>query len=53
MGALLVYDITDRMTFKNIERWLSELRQQADADITIMLVGNKSDLYQIRQGYIY
>ena len=53
MGALLVYDITDRMTFKNIERWLSELRQHADSNITVMLVGNKSDLYQIRQGCIH
>lgn len=43
-GCLLVYDITRRKTFENVQMWLSELRDQADADICIMLVGNKSDL---------
>ena len=32
------------MTFENVERWLKELRDHADANIVIMLVGNKSDL---------
>lgn len=48
VGALLVYDITKAATFANVERWLKELREHADADIVIMLVGNKSDLKHIR-----
>lgn len=32
------------VTFENVERWLKELRDHADANIVIMLVGNKSDL---------
>lgn len=44
MGALLVYDITNPSSFHNAERWLKELKEHADADIVIMLVGNKSDL---------
>jgi len=44
VGALLVYDITKHETFANVERWLSELRDHADQNIVIMLVGNKSDL---------
>ncbi|KAJ9537936.1 hypothetical protein OSB04_030669 [Centaurea solstitialis] len=47
-GALLVYDITCHITFKNVERWLTELRDHTDPDIVIMLVGNKADLHHIR-----
>lgn len=32
------------MTFENVERWLKELRDHAEPNIVIMLVGNKSDL---------
>ena len=39
VGALLVYDITKQTTFENVERWLKELRDHADANIVIMLVG--------------
>ena len=48
VGALLVYDITNHKSFENCERWLNELREHADAKIVIMLVGNKSDLKQMR-----
>lgn len=48
VGALLVYDITKRQTFENIHRWLRELRDHADSNIVIMLVGNKSDLKHLR-----
>jgi len=44
VGALLVYDITKHITFENVARWLKELRDHAEANIIIMLVGNKSDL---------
>lgn len=48
VGALLVYDITKSVTFENVERWLKELRDHADSNIVIMLVGNKSDLRHLR-----
>jgi Ras-related protein Rab-11A len=48
VGALLVYDITKQVTFENVERWLKELRDHADSNIVIMLVGNKSDLRHLR-----
>ncbi len=44
VGALLVYDISKYSTFENIERWFSELRDHADDNICVLLVGNKSDL---------
>ncbi|CAN0886595.1 Ras-related protein RABA4c [Linum grandiflorum] len=44
LGALLVYDITKRESFDHMKRWLTELREHADDNIVIMLIGNKSDL---------
>jgi len=49
VGALLVYDIAKSVTFKNVERWLTELRENAAGNIVIMLVGNKSDLRHLRE----
>ncbi|KAI9669206.1 MAG: hypothetical protein M1817_004701 [Caeruleum heppii] len=43
-GALLVYDITRRNTFEHVTDWLHDLRQIAEPDIVVILVGNKSDL---------
>ncbi|RVX13621.1 Ras-related protein Rab11C [Vitis vinifera] len=48
VGALLVYDITKRQTFENVQRWLRELRDHADSNIVIMMAGNKSDLNHLR-----
>jgi hypothetical protein len=48
VGALLVYDIAKHVTFENVDRWLKELRDHADHNIVIMLVGNKSDLRHLR-----
>ncbi|CAE6485658.1 unnamed protein product [Rhizoctonia solani] len=48
VGALLVYDISKHATYVNVTRWLKELRDHADSNIVIMLVGNKSDLKHLR-----
>ena len=48
VGALLVYDIAKHLTYENVERWLKELKDHADANIVIMLVGNKCDLRHLR-----
>jgi len=48
VGALLVYDITKQSTFDNVEKWLKELREHAEPHIVVMLVGNKSDLKNLR-----
>ncbi len=36
------------MTFEDVERWLKELRDHAEANIVVMLVGNKYDLRHLR-----
>ncbi|KAL6624573.1 hypothetical protein ACP70R_031894 [Stipagrostis hirtigluma subsp. patula] len=48
LGAVLVYDVSKPTTFENINRWLKELRDHADSNIRIMLVGNKTDLKHLR-----
>lgn len=48
-GALLVYDITKKKTFENIERWLTELRTHGQENMTLMLIGNKTDLAKMRE----
>ncbi|KAH0673392.1 hypothetical protein KY284_024479 [Solanum tuberosum] len=49
VGALLVYDISRRLTFDNIGRWLDELQTHSDMNVVIILVGNKSDLKDARE----
>ncbi|KAI3823958.1 hypothetical protein L1987_05404 [Smallanthus sonchifolius] len=48
VGALIVYDITRKVTFENVERWLRELRDHTDQTIVVMLTGNKADLAHLR-----
>ncbi|CAN4126973.1 unnamed protein product [Withania somnifera] len=49
VGALLVYDISRRLTFDNIGRWLNELQTHSDMNVVAILVGNKSDLKDARE----
>lgn len=43
-GALLVYDVTRRDTFHHLTSWLEDARRHSNSTMTIMLVGNKSDM---------
>lgn len=43
-GALLVFDLCRRDTFAHAVDWLADLRQIAEPDIVVILVGNKADL---------
>ena len=43
VGALVLYDITKRKTFENLDKWIKELKENADPDVIVMLVGNKVD----------
>ncbi|EFW98866.1 secretion related GTPase [Grosmannia clavigera kw1407] len=48
-GALLVFDLSRKQTFLHVKDWLDDLRQIADPDIVVVLVGNKADLAQASQ----
>jgi len=42
--ALIIYAINNMDSFKHAENWLNELKAQANPNVKIFLVGNKSDL---------
>jgi Rab family, other len=44
IGALIVYDITKEQSFMSVRKWIEEVKEHAEPDIVIMLVGNKLDL---------
>lgn len=48
-GALLVFDVTHRDSFNHLANWLADARSLARMDISIIVVGNKSDLKDRRQ----
>ncbi|XP_023316863.1 ras-related protein Rab-37 isoform X4 [Trichogramma pretiosum] len=42
-ALLLLYDVTNKQSFDNIRAWLGEIREYAQDDVVIMLLGNKCD----------
>ena len=48
-GALVVYDITNKFTFDSVDKWVQDLNSYGDKNLTLLLVGNKSDLEEKRQ----
>lgn len=49
LGCLACYDVTNRRSFDHVQSWVTELRQHADEDCLIMVVGNKADLDGLRE----
>ena len=43
-GAFIVYDITNRLTFESVDKWVQDLNLNSDKNITLLLIGNKMDL---------
>ncbi len=43
-GAFIIYDITNRESYKRIENWIKDINQSAPTDIVIGIVGNKNDI---------
>lgn len=39
IALLLLYDVTNKVTFDNTRAWLSEIREYAQEDVVIMLLG--------------
>ena len=48
-GILLIYDISDKSTFININKWMENIEDEIDTKLPIILVGNKSDLNDKRK----
>ena len=49
VGALLVFDITERETFNNLDYWLQQLRDNSNEQVQICVMANKCDLHEQRQ----
>ena len=47
--ALVVYDITNKDTFNNVQTWIEDCKNQSPKTIFMVLVGNKNDLEDKRQ----
>ncbi|KAM9843350.1 ras-related protein Rab-26-like [Aulostomus maculatus] len=42
-ALLLLYDVTNKSSFDNIQAWLTEIHEYAQQDVVLMLLGNKAD----------
>ncbi|CAH2061526.1 unnamed protein product [Thlaspi arvense] len=47
--AVVVYDVANRLSFLNTAKWIEDVRTERSGDVTIVLVGNKTDLVEKRQ----
>lgn len=48
-GIILVYDVTNRKTFENIKKWVSQIKEEVSDKVSIVLVGNKIDIVEGRR----
>ncbi|EDW30034.1 GL22545 [Drosophila persimilis] len=48
-GVLIVYDITKRSSFSNLQKWIEEVRRYTASNVLIILIGNKCDLETERE----
>ena len=48
-GILLLYDVTNKDSFKNLENWLIEIEKNAQEKVLKILIGNKCDLTDDRE----
>ena len=42
-GAIIVYDITNMSSFKDIKNWMDDVKRETNNKAIMILVGNKSD----------
>ncbi|XP_004596685.2 ras-related protein Rab-26 isoform X2 [Ochotona princeps] len=47
-ALLLLYDVTNRLSFDSIQAWLTEIKEHAQHNVVLMLLGNKVDSTQER-----
>ena len=47
--AIIVCDVTNKESYKNIDKWLTYVHNYADKQTRIVVVGNKADLSNLRE----
>ncbi len=45
---VVVFDLTNRESFKHVENWIAEVHSIVGTDVKIMVLGNKCDLHASR-----
>ena len=48
-GAFIVYDITSRKSFENIDKWIGEINEKTSNEVKLIIIGNKTDLNNERE----
>lgn len=48
-GIVIVYDVSDEESFRNVKTWLLEIDRYGPANVNKLLVGNKTDIPEKRQ----
>ena len=48
-GGFIVYDISKRKSFENVDKWFNALNRGLQENLTLILLGNKSDLNSERK----
>ena len=48
-GIIVAYDVTDRDSFDKVHHWLGQALKLSGKHISIILVGNKADLDEMRE----
>jgi small GTP-binding protein len=51
--ALVVYDITNRESFNDVQTWIDDCKSQSPKNIYMLLVGNKEDLAESERQVSY
>ena len=46
-GCLLIYDVTNPVSFQNLDKWLEELEDNLGKKVPTLLIGNKIDLERV------
>ena len=49
IGIILVYDVTKLETFNHINTWLNDAKNYTRSECSVIIVGNKTDLDNLRQ----
>jgi len=49
-GIIVVYDVTNMESFNNVKRWLTEIDKYARENVNKLLVGNKLDMGELKDG---
>ena len=47
--AIVIFDITNRVSFQSVEKWIEDARSMRDDEVLLVLAGNKCDLDSQRQ----